>query len=64
MRVKAVRDRVYADFFMPPRLHEYERLLVTARAAGYRVKSIDGFRRLIEAEAVDPTGATVRPVAS
>jgi hypothetical protein len=38
-------NRVYADYLMPSRLHEYEALMVSAKEAGYAQMSIRSFFR-------------------
>lgn len=40
-----VLNRVYADYLMPSRLSEYERLLISAKNAGYAQMSVRSFSR-------------------
>jgi hypothetical protein len=50
-----LRDRVYGDFLMASRLHQYGRLLESAVRADYRIMSAGGLWRLIESGDLDPT---------
>ena len=43
--MKKLINRLYADYFMPSRLREYEALLMEAAGAGYRQMSIRSFYR-------------------
>jgi hypothetical protein len=54
MALRALRNRVYADFIMPSRLGLYRGLLRLANGADYRVLSIESFWQLIVDGAVDP----------
>ena len=45
--MKKLINRLYADYFMPSRLREYEALLVEAAGAGYRQLSIRAFYRAV-----------------
>lgn len=43
--MKRLFNRLYADYLMPSRLHEYEALLAAAAEAGYRQTSVRNFYR-------------------
>jgi len=47
MNPKTIGHRIYADFFLPSRLGEYERLLTTALEKGYLHQTIGGFYRAV-----------------
>jgi len=50
--MKSIVHRIYADYLMPSRLHEYETLLMTAKDAGYAQMSIRRFFRGTKAKKV------------
>jgi hypothetical protein len=50
--MKTILHRIYADYLMPSRLHEYEALLVAAKDAGYTQMSIRKFFRGTKAKQV------------
>jgi hypothetical protein len=45
--MRTLLNRLYADYFMPSRLAEYEALLIRAKAAGYRQLSVRSFHRTL-----------------
>jgi hypothetical protein len=50
--MKSFLNRIYADYLMPSRLHEYEALLIAAKDAGYAQISIRKFFRGTRAKQV------------
>jgi len=50
--MKRILHRIYADYLMPSRLHEYEALLIAAKEAGYAQMSIRKFFRGTKAKQV------------
>lgn len=52
--MRIVRNRVYADFFMPSRLDFYRHLLESALDRGYVVLSIEGAWGLLRRNQLDP----------
>ena len=55
MMARAAAHRVYADFLMPSRLDDYERLLGAFVEAGYAVTSVEAFaRRRLDAGQATP----------
>lgn len=43
--MKALLNRIYSDYLMPSRLHEYDALLQAAQQAGYQQQSVRAFLR-------------------
>ena len=50
--MKILLQRIYADYLMPSRMHEYEALLVAANEAGYAQMSVRQFFRGTKAKRV------------
>ncbi|RPI28520.1 MAG: hypothetical protein EHM70_16620, partial [Chloroflexota bacterium] len=48
------RNRLYADFFMPPRFTTYEAMLSAALHCGYEVHNVSSFWRLVSASMINP----------
>lgn len=53
--LSSIRDRIYGDFLMGPRLDLYGKLLETALQAGYRISSVGEAWRLMEVGDLDPS---------
>ena len=56
MNLRAVACRFYADFIMPCRLKEFERMLIDIRAAGYSIWPVESYWRMSQAGMIPAGG--------